>query len=140
MTGRLRPTVRIAQQLDPGRCYYADPSLTIHHHHSSRSWPAQILLSTELSSNSIYCTQPGRVGRGQMPRVVLDEGELRVVETLARTALVIIGLGLLCWSAGKYILVYKQTSLPCVFLLSYMTIKPKSLFKSSLKRSGGLLK
>ena len=29
------------------------------------------------------------------PTAVLDEGELRVVETLARTALVIIGLGLL---------------------------------------------
>ena len=34
------------------------------------------------------------VGKCQ-PRAVLDEGELRVVETLARTALVIIGLGLL---------------------------------------------
>ena len=66
------------------------------------------------------------------PRAVLDEGELRVVETLARTALVIIGLGL-PWSAGKYILVYKQTSLLSLSLF-------KSLFKSSLERSGGLLK
>ena len=57
-----------------------------------------MLLSSELSSNTIYCTQPEKVGRGQMPRVVLDEGELRVVGTLARTALVISGLGLLvCW-------------------------------------------
>ena len=134
MTGQLRPTVRIAQQLDRGRCYYADPTLTSHHHHSSRSWPAQILLSSELSSNTI-CTAHSQdrmvVGKWQ-PRAVLDEGELRVVETLARTALVIIGLGL-PWSAGKYILVYKQTSLLSLSLF-------KSLFKSSLERSGGLLK
>ena len=59
-----------------------------------------MLVSTELSSNTISTAHNQDrlvVGKCQ-PRAVLDEGELRVVETLARTALVIIGLGLLvCW-------------------------------------------
>ena len=49
------------------------------------------------------------------PRAVLDEGELRVVETLARTALVIIGLGLLAGLLqSTFLFANKHLHLGCI--------------------------